>query len=322
MKRNQQLPGLAFFTSLMMVSLLGTATAKAAPSAAREKRVVSVGTRPESVTRGFGGRFFVTVQNDNKTPGDGVIKVLDGNLPGEKSGAAGHEAREFARGFDEPKGICFTGKFLVTTDLKRVWRIDAQGAASILADESAFPHPVSYLNDMACEAGGKSVLVTDMGANTKMRDPAGNLWPIDSPEGKALPALGRVYRIGLDGKVALVLDTSNDMRCPNGVNTAAGGRLLVTDFFSGNLLEVRSGKVSIFATGYRGADGISRDKKGNTYVSSWTQGKVWRLDSQGKNETVLLEGLQTAADFLLDERARQLVVPDMKAGALVFLPLP
>jgi sugar lactone lactonase YvrE len=258
--------------------------------------------------------------NDDKTPGDGVVKVLEGD-----------RATDFATGLDEPKGICFTGKFLVTTDLKKVWRIDTKGEKAVLAEGDAFPHPVSYLNDMACEAGGKSVLVTDMGANTKMRDPQGNLWPLDGPEAKALPALGRVYRIGLDGKVTLVLDTSPHMKCPNGVSAPTKDRVLVAEFFTGNLLEARDGKLTILASGYRGADAIEQDRKGNLYVSSWTQGKVWRIGglvTVGKGppprmgETVLLEGLQSAADFFLDEKGQQLVVPDMKAGALTFLPLP
>jgi hypothetical protein len=305
-----------FLRLLVATALLGSAGgADAAPRAAAagataEKKVVAVGTRPESVTRGFGGKLFVTVMNDGKTPGDGVVKVLEGE-----------QARDFATGLDEPKGICFTGKHLVTTDLKKVWRIDAKGDKSVLADESAFPHPVSYLNDTACEPGGKAVYVTDMGANTKMRDAQNNLWPLDSPEARALPALGRVYRIGLDGKVTLALDTSDDMKCPNGVSVPAKGRLLVGEFFHGNLLEARGKTITVLATGYRGADAIEQDRKGNIYVSSWQQGKVWRFDRRGKNEALLLEGLQSAADFYLDEKAGQLVVPDMKAGTLTFLPI-
>lgn len=279
-------------------------------TAAAETKAMQIGIRPESVTRGFGGRLYVTVMNDPKTPGDGVVKMLDGD-----------QAREFASGMDEPKGICFTGKFLITTDVKKLWRIDAKGKKTLLTKESAFPKTVSFLNDVACEAGGKSVLVTDMGANTKTRDANGKLWPLDGAEAKALPALGRVYRVGLDGKVTMVLDTSNDMKCPNGVSSPGKGRVLVGEFFTGNLLEANAGKMSILATGYRGVDAIEEDKQGNLYVSSVTQGKVWRLEGKERKETVLLEGLQSAADFFLDEKGKQLIVPDLKAGNLLFLPL-
>ena len=66
---------------------------------------------------------------------------------------------------------------------------------------------------------------------------------------------------------------------------------------------------------------VSVDKEGRLYVSSWTQGKVWRIEKNGGTPTVLLEGLQSAADFYLDEAAGQLLVPDMKAGTLTLLPL-
>ena len=81
--------------------------------------------RPESITRGFGGKLFVSVMNTPETPGDGVVKVIDGET-----------ATDFATGLDEPKGVCFTGKFLVVTDVKRVWKIDAKGEKTELAPET------------------------------------------------------------------------------------------------------------------------------------------------------------------------------------------
>src|SRR5688500_16048083 len=125
-------------TSLVSLLLLVAAPAAATP----ERKTVVVGTRPESVTRGFGGRYYVTVMNGPKAPGDGVVEVSGGTA-----------AKDFAIGLDEPKGICFTGKMLVTTDLKRVWKIDEKGEKSILAEEKDFPLPISYLNDASCEAG-------------------------------------------------------------------------------------------------------------------------------------------------------------------------
>ena len=48
---------------------------------------------------------------------------------------------------------------------------------------------------------------------------------------------------------------------------------------------------------------------------------MWKLDRQGRNPRVLVEGLQSAADFCLDEPARRLLVPDMKAGTILFVAL-
>ncbi len=291
-----------------MLALTGSAVA------APERKVVSVGTRPESVTRGFGGKYYVTVMNDGKIAGDGVVKVIDGDT-----------VKEFATGLDEPKGICFTGKFLVTTDVKRVWKIDAKGEKSVLADEKDFPQPVSFLNDTACEAGGAAVYVSDMGANTKMRDDKGQLWPLDSEKAKELPNIGRIYRIAVDGKdagkPALAIEAGSDIPCPNGVASTGKDRLLVAEFFKGNVVEKKGGKTSVLASGYRGGDGIEQDGKGNIYLSSWTQGKLWKLDSRGKEQKLLVEGLQSAADFFLDEKNKVILLPDMKAGTVTFVPL-
>jgi hypothetical protein len=278
------------------------------PSTTRFK-TIQVGTRPESVTKGFGGHYYVTVMGDQQ-PGDAVIKVIKAD-----------QVEVFATGMDEPKGIAFVGGFLVTTDLKRVLKIDALGNKAVLAEENDFPKPVSYLNDTAAASDGSGVFVTDMGARDKIMGPDG-LWPLDSPEAKALPAIGRVYHIGLNGRVRLAVDATPPMACPNGVCAPALDSLLIAEFFRGNLLQIQNGKLAVLNTGFRGADGIERARTGAIFVSSWTQGKVWRLDESGQNPKVLIEGLQSAADFYLDESARLLLVPDMKAGTIVYVPIP
>ena len=53
----------------------------------------------------------------------------------------------------------------------------------------------------------------------------------------------------------------------------------------------------------------------------WIQGKVWKVDRKTGKTQLLVEGLKSAADFYYDEKGQQLVVPDMLAGTLVFLPL-
>lgn len=281
----------------------------AANTPAAERSVINIGTRPESITQGFGGHYYVTVMGEHQ-PGDAVIKVIQNG-----------QVKVFAAGFDEPKGIAFAGGYLVTTDLKQVWKIDAQGAKSILAAETDFPKPVFYLNDIATAPDSQSVYVTDMGAYDKMMNPNGLLWPLESAEAKALPALGRIYQITLDGQVHLVVDTTANMPCPNGLCAPGKDTLLVAEFFHGQLLEIQSGKLKMLNSGFRGADGIEQAKTGHIYVSSWTQGKVWKLDKNGRNPGILLQGLQSAADFFLDETAGQLLVPDMKAGTITILPL-
>ncbi len=274
-----------------------------------ERRVLPVGERPESVTKGWGGHYYVTVMGAESGRGDAVVKVLKGD-----------RIEVFARGMDEPKGITFTGEFLVTSDLKRVWKIDAQGRATVLAEEKDFPRPIRYLNDVCTAPDGKSVFVSDMGANDRMLGPDG-LWPLDSAEARALPAIGRIYRVTLEGKVSLVFDATPEMPCPNGVGRSAGDGVLIAEFFHGHVLEFRDGRLRRIATGLRGADGVERAKDGVIYVSSWTQGKVWRLGADGRDPKVVIEGLKSAADFFLDEDARRLLVPDMLAGTVTIMSL-
>lgn len=276
---------------------------------AAEKTVMNVGQRPESITRGWNGDWFLTVMGGEGN-GDAVIKRLrDGRT------------EVFAKGLDEPKGIAFVGGFLVASDLKRMWKIDEKGQATVLVDEKDFPHPVLFLNDVAAAPDGKSVFVTDMGAKDRMFAPDGTMWPVDSEGAKTLRSPGYVYRVTLDGKVSVVVDTTPVMPCPNGVGLAGHDGLLIAEFFHGRVLELRNDRLRMLTDGLRGADGIEQAKDGSIYVSSWTQGKVWKLEPGGKNPKVILEGLQTAADFFLDADGRRLLVPDMKAGTLTFLPL-
>jgi hypothetical protein len=305
---------LAASSALMAsVALAQPPPAKSDAAAAPGRKVVHVGERPESLTRGFGGKYYITVMNGH-ADADGVVKVLDGDT-----------ARNFATELDEPKGICFTGKVLIVSDVKRIWRIDRKGNKSLLVDEDDFPQPPSFLNDVACEPGGKAVFVSDMGANTKMRDPQGKLWPLAGAEAKALPAVGRVYRIGLDSKISVAVDSKPELPCPNGVAAPARGRLLVAEFFTGTIFSSQGQTLTALATGLRGADGLEEDARGNIYVSSWDLGKVWRIPRPSANKPsepqVIAEGFQSAADFFLDRRARQLVLPDMKAGTVTFIPL-
>jgi len=86
------------------------------PVAVAKNKVVKIGERPESVTKGFGGKYYVTVMNSADEEGDAVIKMLDEG-----------KVSVFAKGLNEPKGIAFTGDYLVTADQTRVMKIDSKG---------------------------------------------------------------------------------------------------------------------------------------------------------------------------------------------------
>lgn len=281
-------------------------------AAEAEFRTLAVGATPESVVKGFDGKLYVTLMGTKreKGDGDGGVVMVDGD-----------KVAPFTSGLDDPKGIVFAGGKLITTDFDTVWSIDEKGQKTVLAAPSAFPKPPLFLNDVAVEPGGKSILVTEMGDLKAMFAPDGSFWPLDSAEAKNLPPLGRLYRIGLDGKVSLVIDHAPEFPNPNGVDILADGTILIAEFFRGTLMEWKAGAWRKISEDHRSGDGIVNDGKGNLYLTEVRSGRVWHVRAD-TGERKLLATLQSAADLILDGENRQLIVPDSKAGLLVFIPLP
>ena len=277
-------------------------------------KAISVGINPESVCRGFDDRLYVTLINADE-PGDGTIVVIEGET-----------VKEFSRGFNAPKGLVFTGEYLVTADETTVWKIDQKGSATKLAESKDFPNPIEFLNDVAVCKDGEAVYVSEMSSPQPMFDPSGErkLWDVDGAEAKDLPRKGCVYRVSLTGEITQVVPPGDfAIRFPNGL-TVGGTKdeeeLFVGDFFSGNIVTYADGKYQVVAEGMRGVDGLAVTDRA-FYVSSWTQGKVWRVNRATGEIKVIHEGLKSAADFYLDQPNKQLVIPDMLAGTLTFLPL-
>ncbi|HEY0982845.1 SMP-30/gluconolactonase/LRE family protein [Schlesneria sp. T3-172] len=281
---------------------------------AQSKKTVAVGKNPESVCRGFDGKLYVTVIND-EVPGDGTVVAVDGET-----------VTVFAKGFNAPKGIAFVGDYLVTADETTLWKIDKTGKATKLAEAKDFPHPIEFLNDVAAGKDGASVYVSEMSSPAPMFDPSGErkLWALDSKEAKDLPKKGTIYKVTLKGDVSVAVPAGNSaVRFPNGVTVsevADEEGVFVGEFFSGEVVQYHDGKFVSLASGMRGIDGLTVTKDA-IYASSWIQGKVWKVDRKTREAKVILEGLKSAADFYYDAKNKQLVVPDMISGTLVFLPL-
>ena len=265
---------------------------------------VKVGEKPESITKGFNGNYYVTIMNGN-VDGDGEVAEISQN-----------GVKVFAKGFDQPKGIAFVDGHLYFSDITRVWKVDKDGNASVFAKKEDFPEAVLYLNDVSSDADGKGIYVADMGDTKYMRDENGALWPLDSEQAKLIPQVGRIYHIDLDGKITIAQDTSPLMTNPNGVGVDNEGNIMVGAFFQGNFLVKRNGKLTPLKGTFRGADGVEQDSKGNYYISSWVQGTVWKIDGKTEEATVLIDGLKSAADFYLEEDKGRLLLPDMMAGMI------
>jgi sugar lactone lactonase YvrE len=281
---------------------------------------IPVGPRPESITKAWDGKFYVSIQGAS-----GALGVFDGEV--RQVDLSSGAVTTFVTGLENPRGLAFTGEFLIAADQQKIWKIDRTGNKTLLAEVSQFPFPAVFFNDAAAEEGGKAVYVSEMGRRDIIREvpPSPNaphLIPVDSDAAYAIPAISRVYRITMDGKISSVFEPSRKLLVINGVTeTKKRKTLLVLDFFHGSVVDVdiKKGTKTIVATGLRGADGIEQASDGTIFVSSFENGAVWRMDENGENMRQLVSGLgfQTTADFYLDESAKRLYVPNTATGTVL-----
>ena len=247
---------------------------------------------PESVAYGPGGKLYVSEVGEFGKDGDGQISTVnsDGKLT------------VFATGMDDPKGIVFVGRNLYVADKTRVLKVAPDGKWQVFAAADAFPIKPQFLNDLEADGLG-NVYVSDSG---------------DTNKG------GAIFRISKSGKVATVVDSSNPLvLAPNGLLLGARGTLLEVDFSSGILysIKLKSGEFTKVADGFGGGDGLMRARNGMLYVSDWKNGRLFSVDKKGSVKQIK-DGFKASADIGLSADGKNIIVPDMKAGKLVWVPLP
>jgi sugar lactone lactonase YvrE len=170
----------------------------------------------------------------------------------------------------------------------------------------AFPQPPMFLNDLAFDGSG-NLYVSDTGDIEK--------------GGK-----GAIFRITPAGKVTMVISEAKNpaIKSPNGLLFESSGKLLVVDFATGELLrlDVAKGDVQKLADGFGGGDGLARDAAKMLYVSDWKNGRVWKLNlgQQGAKPEPYDQSFKASADIALSRDGKFILVPDMKAGTLMWLP--
>lgn len=246
---------------------------------------------PESVVAGADGRVYVSEIGEFGKDGDGRVSVID----------AKGALRVFATGMDDPKGLAFFGNDLYVADKTRVLKVGRDGTWTVLAAADAFPAMPQFLNDVESDSQG-NIYVSDSG----------------DLQGKG----GALYRINKNGKVARVLGDNPEVLAPNGLLMDGRGAMLEVDFVSGILyrIHLRDGRMEKIAEGFGGGDGVVRGPGGVLYVSDWKNGKVFSVGRQGDVQ-LLKDGFQAAADIGLSKDGKYIVVPDMKAGEVVWVPM-
>jgi sugar lactone lactonase YvrE len=253
---------------------------------------------PESVIAAKDGRIFVSEIGEFGKDGDGQITVIDKN----------GELKVFAQGLDDPKGLAIVGNDLFVADNHRVMKITLDGKVSVFAAPEAFPEPAQFLNDLESDA-------------------AGNIYVSDSGDLKGVG--GAIYKINSKGKVTTIINGKQDARilAPNGLLMGKTQNcIMVVDFVSGVLyrLDMKKNELIEVANGFGGGDGIVKGKKDQFYVSDWKNGKVFSVKLEKGavvNAELIKEGFAAAADIAPSLDGKFLLVPDMKAGELVYLPL-
>ena len=251
---------------------------------------------PESVVQAKNGKIYVSEINGFGKAGDGQITAVENGV-----------ARVFATGLDDPKGLAIIGEYLYVADNPKVLKINLNHPeqVQVFADASAFPATPLFLNDLEA-------------------DIAGNLYVSDSGDLKG--AGGAIYKIDAKGNVTLLINHQQDARilAPNGLlMDDAGDVLMEVDFASGVLYSynMKTKVLADIAEGFGGGDGLVHHSSGKMFVSDWKNGKVFSINLAG-DVAEIKAGYQSAADIALTKNEKYIMVPDMKAGELDFIPLP
>lgn len=247
---------------------------------------------PESAVAHPDGRVFVTEIGEFGKDGDGRITVINNDA----------SKTTLAEGLDDPKGIDLWNDALYVADNTRVVKVTLDGQTSVIAAPDDFPTPPQFLNDIEIDGKG-NVYVSDSGK--------------DDGSGSG------IYRITQDGEITEVIGSGSGVKRPNGLLMDGNGQMLVADFGSGDLyrLDLNSKKLTGLNQGLGAADGLVRDSRGYLYVSDWENGKVWQLTDPRATPQLIQEGYQAAADIGLAPGGGHLLMPDMKAGELHYLPI-
>jgi glucose/arabinose dehydrogenase len=246
---------------------------------------------PTAVAAGTDGRVYVAVAGKPGTDGGGaVLAVVNG------------QARPFADGLDEPRGLAAWREWLYVTDRQRIWRIDRKGKATVFVASGAFPVVPRSLHGIAVDEPG-NLYVTDKGDLSN-------------------EVLGHIYRVSPQGKVQLLggAGRAAALKAPRAIALDGESFLLVADCTKGELYHVRisDGAATPVASGFGDVDGLVLDWHGRLYVSDGT--RVVVIPRPGAGPVPLRTRCQGAGGLCLARDGKAVFVPERGAGTVTALP--
>ena len=247
---------------------------------------------PESAIAHPDGRVFVTEIGEFGKDGDGKVTVV--NTDGS--------TETLVDGLNDPKGIDMFNNTLYVADVDQLVKISLDGKSEVMVKSADFPGKPVFLNDVEIDGHG-------------------NIYVSDSGDDNGKDA--GIYRVTAKGKVTEIINQNSGIKRPNGLLMDGYNKMLVADFGTGDLfqLDIDSAKATKVNTGFGGADGLVRDTDGFLYISDWNNGKVWQLNEAKATPQLITDEYEAAADIALSADGKHILMPDMKAGKLYFLPI-
>jgi glucose/arabinose dehydrogenase len=247
---------------------------------------------PESAIAHPDGRVFVTEIGEFGKDGDGKVTVV--NTDGS--------TETLVDGLNDPKGIDMFNNTLYVADVDQLVKISLDGKSEVMVKPADFPGKPVFLNDVEIDGHG-------------------NIYVSDSGDDNGKDA--GIYQVTAKGKVTEIINQNSGIKRPNGLLMDGYNKMLVADFGTGDLfqLDIDSAKATKVNTGFGGADGLVRDTDGFLYISDWNNGKVWQLNEAKATPQLITDEYEAAADIALSADGKHILMPDMKAGKLYFLPI-
>lgn len=254
-----------------------------------EVEVITGLSTPESVAVGPDGKYYISNLGRPGQRGDGSIKLIEGGV-----------IQDLVSGLDDPKGLAIYGNFIYVTDIDKVWRVSLGGQKEVFIGPEAFPKRPAFLNDLAFAPASDRMYISDT-------------------------QLGAIFtaRACLCGGVTIFTDRARlpELQGPNGLAFDARGNLLVIDFATGKLFQLRpDGSGEVVGEGFGGGDGLAFDAAGNLYISDYKGGRIFRRSPDG-SATVFAQELKAPADIAVDLDRKMLLIPEFEADRLKLIPL-
>lgn len=192
-----------------------------------------------------------------------------------------------------PKGLAISGNDLYVTDIDVVQRFD-KNTGHLVGTIDLKQVGAVFLNDITVDTKG-NIYISDTHANIIYQvDPAKNFKVTILAKGE-----------GLENPNGLLYDPTRK-------------RLIVATWGTGKILSVdMNGKIMVLVNKqFKNLDGIDFDSRGNLIVSSFTEGKIYRIKNYSTVE-VVKEHMLTPADISFDQKNKLILIPSFE-GNLVF----